>query len=79
MAELGIAPGPRIGELLGRLLEAVLDDPSLNRRDRLLELAGGWSKAGGAGTHRQATDAQDGEAADDGPAATIGGSGAVPT
>jgi putative nucleotidyltransferase with HDIG domain len=79
IAELGIAPGPLIGELLGRLLEAVLDDPSLNRRDRLLHLAGGWSQPGGAATHRQATDAEEGEGADDGPAATIGGSGAVPT
>jgi tRNA nucleotidyltransferase (CCA-adding enzyme) len=37
--ELGIAPGPRIGRILDRLMEAVLDDPSQNRPDRLLELA----------------------------------------
>lgn len=78
-AALGLAPGPLIGELLGRLLEAVLDDPSLNRRDLLLDLARGWSQAGGAPAHRQAADAEDGEPADDGPAATIGGPGAVPT
>jgi tRNA nucleotidyltransferase (CCA-adding enzyme) len=39
VSELGIAPGPPIGQLLARLLEAVLEDPSLNSRDRLLELA----------------------------------------
>ncbi|MGH2382471.1 MAG: CCA tRNA nucleotidyltransferase [Candidatus Limnocylindria bacterium] len=37
--ELGIAPGPRIGHILDALLESVLDDPSLNRRERLLESA----------------------------------------
>jgi len=39
VAELGIAPGPPIGRLLAALLEAVLEDPGLNSRDRLLELA----------------------------------------
>jgi tRNA nucleotidyltransferase (CCA-adding enzyme) len=33
------ATGPRIGELLAALLDRVLDDPSLNRRDTLLALA----------------------------------------
>jgi tRNA nucleotidyltransferase (CCA-adding enzyme) len=79
ITELGLAPGPLIGELLGRLLEAVLDDPSLNRRDRLLDLARDWSGTGGAYAHRQPADAEEPEAADDGPAATIGGPGAVPT
>jgi tRNA nucleotidyltransferase/poly(A) polymerase len=37
--ELGMAPGPEIGEVLDRLTEAVLDDPSRNRRDILLALA----------------------------------------
>jgi tRNA nucleotidyltransferase (CCA-adding enzyme) len=37
--ELGLAPGPVIGRLLDELMEAVLDDPSLNERDRLLALA----------------------------------------
>jgi tRNA nucleotidyltransferase (CCA-adding enzyme) len=32
--------GPAIGEALDRLLERVLDDPALNRRDTLLELVG---------------------------------------
>ena len=38
-AELGYEPGPRIGRVLDRLMEAVLDDPSLNRREVLLGLA----------------------------------------
>jgi len=38
LRELGAA-GPRIGELLAALLERVLDDPALNRRDTLLALA----------------------------------------
>jgi tRNA nucleotidyltransferase (CCA-adding enzyme) len=38
----GIQPGPELGRLLGRLLDAVLEDPSLNRKDRLLELAARW-------------------------------------
>jgi tRNA nucleotidyltransferase (CCA-adding enzyme) len=36
---LGVPPGPRVGEVLDRLLEHVLDDPSLNTRDRLTALA----------------------------------------
>ena len=38
-SELGYEPGPRIGRVLDRLMEAVLDDPSLNRTDALLALA----------------------------------------
>jgi tRNA nucleotidyltransferase (CCA-adding enzyme) len=37
MRELALTPGPRVGEVLGRLLEAVLEDPALNERERLLE------------------------------------------
>ncbi len=77
-AELGIAPSPMIGELLRGLLEAVLDDPSLNQRDRLLGLARQWMTAGGAPTHRPGGELGSNEAVDDGPAATIGGPGAVP-
>jgi tRNA nucleotidyltransferase (CCA-adding enzyme) len=33
------ASGPRVGEILSALLERVLDDPSLNTRERLLALA----------------------------------------
>jgi tRNA nucleotidyltransferase (CCA-adding enzyme) len=36
---LGVPPGPRVGEVLDSLLERVLDDPSLNTRDRLIALA----------------------------------------
>jgi poly(A) polymerase/tRNA nucleotidyltransferase (CCA-adding enzyme) len=38
MTELGIAAGPAVGEALGYLLERVLEDQSLNERERLLEL-----------------------------------------
>ena len=79
VAELGFAPGPQIGELLRRLLEAVLDDPSQNTRDRLLALARGWQSEPGASEHRQDGAAEPPEGADDGPAATIGDPGAVPT
>ena len=37
--ELGWDAGPRIGRELDRLMEVVLDDPSLNRHEVLLELA----------------------------------------
>lgn len=36
---LGVVPGPELGRLLDRLLERVLDDPTLNTRERLLVLA----------------------------------------
>lgn len=39
MRELGIPPGPRVGEALSYLLERVLEDQSLNERERLLTLA----------------------------------------
>src|SRR5262249_3412263 len=35
----GVAQRPGLGALLGRLLDAVVEDPSLNERDRLLALA----------------------------------------
>ena len=55
---LGIEPGPLVGNLLDRLVEAVLDDPTLNRRERLVQLARGWMSEPVAGdrTHRQARD-----------------------
>lgn len=40
MSELGIPPGPRVGEALSYLLERVLEDQSLNERERLLALLG---------------------------------------
>jgi len=36
--QLGVVPGPIVGRVLDRLLEKVLDDPSLNERDSLLAL-----------------------------------------
>jgi putative nucleotidyltransferase with HDIG domain len=39
MRELDISPGPEVGRLLDLLLQAVLDDPSLNERTALLRLA----------------------------------------
>lgn len=39
MKELGIKPGRRVGQLLEELLEQVLEEPRLNNREQLLELA----------------------------------------
>jgi len=39
MKELGIPPGPRVGQILGELFERVTDDPTLNTREDLLKLA----------------------------------------
>ena len=39
LMELGISAGPTIGATLRRLLDVVLDDPSKNQRDTLLEIA----------------------------------------
>ncbi len=37
--DIGINPGPRIGWILNALLEEVLDDPSKNKEEHLIELA----------------------------------------
>ena len=47
--ELGMEPGPEVGRILGELLEEVLDDPSLNTRERLVERLKGRFGAGGPG------------------------------
>ncbi|MGH2378440.1 MAG: CCA tRNA nucleotidyltransferase [Candidatus Limnocylindria bacterium] len=39
MAALGIRPGPEVGRIADALFERVLDEPELNTRERLLELA----------------------------------------
>ncbi|HET7029020.1 MAG TPA: HD domain-containing protein [Candidatus Limnocylindrales bacterium] len=39
IAELGLTPGPRLGEVIARLFERVVEDPRLNERERLLEIA----------------------------------------
>ena len=41
---LGIPPGKQMGIILRELLEAVLDDPELNTREKLLDIAGKLSK-----------------------------------
>ncbi|HTX73251.1 MAG TPA: HD domain-containing protein [Rectinemataceae bacterium] len=41
LATLGIPRGPVMGRILKELLETVLDDPALNSRERLLEIAQG--------------------------------------
>ena len=38
MQILNIPPGPKVGQVLNELLEKVLDDPKLNKREALLEL-----------------------------------------
>ena len=38
MEHLGLGPGPEVGQVLGRLLEAVIENPELNRRETLLAL-----------------------------------------
>jgi poly(A) polymerase/tRNA nucleotidyltransferase (CCA-adding enzyme) len=38
MRELGIGPGPAVGEVIAAVFERVLDDPELNTRERLLAL-----------------------------------------
>lgn len=39
MEEFGLTPGPIIGVILNHLLEAVLDNPELNEKERLLSLS----------------------------------------
>ena len=41
VAELGMHPGPAIGRVLAALLEAVIEDPALNTREKLLAVARG--------------------------------------
>jgi len=39
LSGIGVPKGPVMGRILAELLETVLDDPELNRRDRLLDIA----------------------------------------
>lgn len=39
LLSLGMKPGPEIGEILLKLLDAALEDPACNTKERLLELA----------------------------------------
>jgi tRNA nucleotidyltransferase (CCA-adding enzyme) len=50
VAELGLQPGPEIGGLLAALLDAVLEDPTLNSRDQLLAIARSMARGEGAVT-----------------------------
>ena len=47
LAKLGIT-GPQVGVILRKLLEAVINDPGQNKRDKLLELARQLTKGGGS-------------------------------
>ena len=42
MKNLGVAPGPTLGILLDHLLDCVLEDPSANERERLLDMGRRW-------------------------------------
>lgn len=46
--ELGIPPSRKLGEILSALLERVVEDPTLNTRERLLELARTMAASPGA-------------------------------
>jgi putative nucleotidyltransferase with HDIG domain len=39
MRDVGLAPGPRVGTILNELLKSVLEDPALNEKGKLLEIA----------------------------------------
>lgn len=41
----GVRPGPEVGDMLARLLDAVLEDPGRNTRDELLARVRDWLKA----------------------------------
>ena len=47
MHELGLSPGPEVGRVLALLLEQVLDEPTLNTRERLLQRLDGMRAARG--------------------------------
>ena len=39
MKDIGLSPGPQVGIILNELLQSVLEDPLLNEKERLLEIA----------------------------------------
>jgi hypothetical protein len=39
MAALGLRPGPEVGRITDAIFERVLDEPELNEKERLLDLA----------------------------------------
>ncbi len=44
LIDMGMKPGRDIGEVLKYLMDQVLEDPSLNTKEALMELAGGWMR-----------------------------------
>jgi hypothetical protein len=42
---LGLSEGPAVGRILQQIFEQVLDDPSLNTREKLLELLGQYPRS----------------------------------
>ena len=49
LISLGLKPGPRFSEILGGLMELVLEEPHLNRSDLLREVVVGWLAEGSGG------------------------------
>jgi hypothetical protein len=43
LMSLGVKPGPGMGIILNELLETVVDDPSLNIKEKLLEIAANYA------------------------------------
>jgi len=44
LIELGVSPGKYMGIILSELMETVIDDPAMNTREKLLEIAGNLSQ-----------------------------------
>jgi tRNA nucleotidyltransferase (CCA-adding enzyme) len=40
MAITGLPPGPRVGQILNKLLEAVIENPEHNQKRKLIETVG---------------------------------------
>jgi putative nucleotidyltransferase with HDIG domain len=47
---LGLSEGPAVGRILQQIFEQVLDDPSLNTREKLLELLGQYPRSNDEGS-----------------------------
>jgi tRNA nucleotidyltransferase/poly(A) polymerase len=45
LMETGVKPGPGMGIILNELLETVVDDPALNTKEKLLEIAANYAEA----------------------------------
>jgi putative nucleotidyltransferase with HDIG domain len=44
LLKIGVKPGPHMGIILNELFETVVDDPAINTREKLLEIAGNLNK-----------------------------------